>query len=168
MAAAPEPTVDDERELLLRFLRWKREQLLEKADGLTDAQVRWTPEPGVLVPLIGIVSHLTNTEWRWTNGRFLGEPFPPRTDEWHVAHDVPWSDVRARYLERADATDALVRAAPSLAAPALGREGDGPPVHEVFGYDTPADLRYCVLHLIEETAQHLGHADATRELLDRT
>ncbi|HWS48265.1 MAG TPA: DUF664 domain-containing protein [Acidimicrobiia bacterium] len=31
----------------------------------------------------------------------------------------------------------------------------------------PIDLRWTVLHLIEETAHHAGHADATRELIDR-
>ena len=28
------------------------------------------------------------------------------------------------------------------------------------------DLRYIVLHMIEETARHLGHLDAARELID--
>jgi hypothetical protein len=28
------------------------------------------------------------------------------------------------------------------------------------------DLRWVVLHLINESARHAGHADATRELLD--
>jgi hypothetical protein len=31
-----------------------------------------------------------------------------------------------------------------------------------------ADLRWVLLHLINETARHAGHADATRELLDGT
>ena len=30
------------------------------------------------------------------------------------------------------------------------------------------DLRWVLLHLIEETARHSGHAHATRELLDGT
>jgi hypothetical protein len=30
------------------------------------------------------------------------------------------------------------------------------------------DLRWVLLHLINETARHAGHADATRELLDGT
>jgi hypothetical protein len=29
-----------------------------------------------------------------------------------------------------------------------------------------ADLRWVLIHLINETARHAGHADATRELLD--
>jgi hypothetical protein len=30
----------------------------------------------------------------------------------------------------------------------------------------PIDLRWVLLHLIEETAHHAGHADATPEMLD--
>jgi hypothetical protein len=30
----------------------------------------------------------------------------------------------------------------------------------------PAELRVIVLHMIEETARHLGHLDAARELID--
>jgi hypothetical protein len=32
----------------------------------------------------------------------------------------------------------------------------------------PKDLRWVLLHLINETARHPGHADATREMLDGT
>lgn len=166
MADPPAPS-GDERELLLGFLRWKRAQVLEQADGLTEAELRWTPA-GALVPIIGVVNHLTHVEWRWIDGRFLAEPFPARTDEWRIPDDVPFSRVRAAYLARARRTEAVVRSAPSLVAPALGREGDGPPVHVIFGHDDPVDLRWCVLHLIDETSQHLGHAEATRELLGRT
>ncbi len=30
------------------------------------------------------------------------------------------------------------------------------------------DLRWVLVHLINETARHAGHADATREMLDGT
>jgi hypothetical protein len=61
-----------------------------------------------------------------------------------------------------------VRAAPSLEAPCLGRKGEWPAAHELLGLDAPIDLRWAVLHLIEETAHHAGHAEATREMLDGT
>ena len=39
-----------------------------------------------------------------------------------------------------------------------------------LGFDWPdepiTDLRWVVLHMIEETARHAGHLDAVRELLD--
>jgi hypothetical protein len=58
---------------------------------------------------------------------------------------------RSRYRDRAEATEAVVWSLP-LDAP--HRDGDG------------RDLRWVLLHLINETARHCGHADATRELLD--
>jgi hypothetical protein len=57
----------------------------------------------------------------------------------------------AAYRSRAAATDEYVRSTP-LTQPT--RNGDG------------TDLRWVVLHLINESARHAGHADATRELLD--
>jgi Protein of unknown function (DUF664) len=60
----------------------------------------------------------------------------------------------------------VVRSAPNLEVACLGTEGDGPPAHVLLGLSEPLDLRWVVLHLIEETAHHAGHADATREMLD--
>ncbi|HUA96421.1 MAG TPA: DUF664 domain-containing protein, partial [Acidimicrobiales bacterium] len=59
---------------------------------------------------------------------------------------------RAAYRQRAVTTNAAVRALPSLDEPCRSRP------------DT--DLRWVLLHLINETARHAGHADAVRELLD--
>jgi hypothetical protein len=61
--------------------------------------------------------------------------------------------VVAGYRQRAAATDATVREL-SLDAPCLRARG--------------TNLRWVLLHLINETARHAGHADATRELLDGT
>jgi hypothetical protein len=32
--------------------------------------------------------------------------------------------------------------------------------------DSPVDLRWVLMHLLEETARHAGHADILRELID--
>lgn len=57
----------------------------------------------------------------------------------------------ARYRDRATATEDAVRSIPHR-TPCPSQED--------------ADLRWVVLHLINETARYAGHADATRELLD--
>jgi Protein of unknown function (DUF664) len=44
----------------------------------------------------------------------------------------------------------------------------GLPAHVLLGLATPIDLRWVLLHLLEETAHHAGHADSTRELIDGT
>lgn len=166
-ASVPPSPVADERELLLGFLHWQRAQVLATTAGLTDDQARWTPD-GRLLPIIGVVNHLAHMERRWVDGRYLRLPFPPRTDEFQLGPEVTLASIVAAYEARAARTDEVVRAAPGLDALCLGREGDGAPVHLLLGFDQPIDLRYVVLHLIEETAHHAGHADSTRELLDGT
>jgi hypothetical protein len=161
-AAAP---TTDERELLLHYLHRQREEVVACTVGLTDAQARWTPD-GHLLPIIGIVNHLAHVEWRWIEGRYLGRPFPARDEEFRVADDLPLAAAIDAYAARAARTEEVVRSAPGLEEPCLGCEGDGPPAHVLLGLDQPLDLRWAVLHLIEETARHAGHADATRELLD--
>jgi uncharacterized damage-inducible protein DinB len=154
----------DERELLLRFLNRQREEVVAVAEGLSEEQARWTPA-GALLSVVGIINHLCHVEWRWIEGRYLGRPFPERTDEF-AAQDLAVEHVCAGYWAQAKRTDDIVRAAPSLEVACLGREGNWPPAHSLFGLNEPLDLRWVVLHLIEETAHHAGHAHATRELLD--
>lgn len=157
------PTTD-ERELLLRFLERQREEVVATADGLTDDQAGWTPD-GRLLPIGGVINHLANVEWRWIEGRYLRSEFPSRDEEFRL-RDVSLANVIDAYWDQAQRTDQLVRSAPSLEVPCLGCEGDGPPAHVLLGLAEPLDLRWAVVHLIEETAHHAGHADATREMLD--
>jgi uncharacterized damage-inducible protein DinB len=163
---SPSP-VDDERGLLLGFARWQREQVVATADGLTEEQLRWQPD-GRLLPIAGVINHLTHMEWRWVEGRYLGSEFPPRTDEFIVEAGVSGQKLIDAYWQQAQRTETIVRAAATLDAPCLGDEGGRGPAHLLLGFDRPVTLRWVLLHLVEETAHHAGHADATRELLDGT
>jgi uncharacterized damage-inducible protein DinB len=147
-----QPTTD-ERELMLRQLAIARDAVLRDIEGLSDDQARWTP-PGALIPLIGIVNHLTQVEWRWIDGSMRGAQTSRSEEEFHPAQELTVSVAVTAYTERARATEAAVRAIPSLTEPT--RHDDG------------RDLRWVLLHLINETARHAGHADAVRELLDGT
>lgn len=141
----------DERELYLDWLGFLRAAVLRKLEGLSDEEACWTPD-GKLIPLVGIVNHLTNVERRWIEGEMSGAVVE-RTEAEFRPSDLTVADAVKRYRGRAEATDAFVRATP-LAMPCRAGEG--------------TDLRWVLLHLINETARHAGHADATRELLDGT
>ena len=142
----------DERELLLSWLRFLRGAVMRKIEGLTEDQARWTPE-GRLIPLIGIVNHLTHVEWRWIEGGMQGKDVSRSQQEFRPGPELTVEAALNAYRARAAATDAAVRSM-SLEEPC--RRGDN------------ADLRWVLLHLVNETARHAGHADATRELLDGT
>jgi uncharacterized damage-inducible protein DinB len=140
----------DERELLLSWLAWLRGAVLRKIEGLSDNDARRRPD-GKLISLLGIVNHLTHVEWRWIDGAMQGVETDRQETEYNPGAELTVSSAVAAYASRAAATDAYVRSVP-LTQPT--RNADG------------TDLRWVVLHLINETARHAGHADATRELLD--
>jgi uncharacterized damage-inducible protein DinB len=144
----------DEGELLLAYLQLQRELVVSATVGVSEEGARWQPD-GRLIPLIGIVNHLTQVEVRWIDRSYLREDVPWRSEEeFTVGPDRTLAEVVAAYAARAEATERTVRAAPGLDAPCVG-----PAQPDI-------DLRWVLLHLIEETAHHAGHADATREMLD--
>jgi len=142
----------DERELYLDWLRYLRGAVLRKVDGITDEQARWRPD-GALICLLGIVNHLTHVEWRWIEGGMRGAVVDRSDAEFTPGPELTLAAAVAAYRERAGRTDAAVRE---------------------MALDTPCawvadgDLRWVLVHLVNETARHAGHADATRELLDGT
>jgi uncharacterized damage-inducible protein DinB len=140
----------DEQELLLRWLDFLRGAVLRNLEGLTEEQARWTPD-GRLIPLIGIVSHLTHVEWRWIEGGMYGREVIRSEEEFRPGANLTVPAAIASYRERAAATDEAVR---SMS------------LEQHCRWEKEADLRWVLLHLINETARHAGHADATRELLD--
>ncbi len=142
----------DERDLFLDWLGYLRRAVIRKLDGLTDEQAAWTPE-GALISLLGIVNHLTNVEWRWIGGAILGGAVERHEEEFTPGPELTVTAALAAYRDRAETTDAAVR---RLSLDTPSSEGHG------------IDLRWVLIHLINETARHAGHADATRELLDGT
>jgi Protein of unknown function (DUF664) len=73
-----------------------------------------------------------------------------------------WSsaDIITEYREISARSDAILASTLLSAAP-RGKHGD-PVVAE------PPNVRWVVLHVIEEIARHCGHLDIGRELLDGT
>jgi uncharacterized damage-inducible protein DinB len=156
MAKGEKPEVPggraDEVELLLGWLGYLRGAVLRKAEGLSEGDARWTPE-GRLISLLGIVNHLTHVEWRWIDGSMNGQSVSRSEEEFAPSADLTVDAALEAYRQRAADTDAAVRSMP-LTQPSV--------------WDADKDLRWVLLHLINETARHAGHADATREMLDGT
>ncbi len=127
---------------------------MRKTEGLSDAEARWRPD-GKLTSLLGLVNHLTHVEWRWIDGGFLGAEVSRSELEFTPGPELTVDGALAAYRERAAATDTAVRSTiGSLEEPCRRKAG--------------TNLRWVLLHLINETGRHAGHADAVREMLDGT
>lgn len=72
----------------MRWLRYLRGAVLRKVEGVGEEQARWTPD-GALIPLLGIVRHLTCVEWRWIDGGMLGEDVSRSDEEFHPGRNSP-------------------------------------------------------------------------------
>lgn len=146
-------TNDGERETLVAFLDYLREAVLLKVAGLDDDSLR-----RVLVPsgtsLLGLVKHLTMVEIAWFPFSFAG------ADVW-----VPSSE-----LEPADTTASVIGGyrsaiADSTEIVAAAADLDQLCVRAAFAPDRMS-LRWVLVHMVEETGRHAGHADILREQLD--
>ncbi|WP_328553642.1 MULTISPECIES: DinB family protein [unclassified Streptomyces] len=156
------PPTWDERTQLATFLDYARATVRAKCDGVSAEDARKAPLPGSpLMTLSGLVNHLRWVEYYWFQVVFLGEEDKgPWTDEdpdreMRVAVDFPLSQLLDEYDEQSARYRELV-AAHDLDAKAERPGRDG----------ARFDLRWIVLHLVEETARHNGHLDILRELAD--
>jgi hypothetical protein len=153
-----------ELELLQQYLDVQREALLAKTEALDSEQMARTHPPSTLT-LGGLRHHLSLAEEDWMQIHFSGQPdrAPFVTADWvadpdwqfRAPADLQPEQLRQRYREACSRSRAAVREATGLGQ--LSRK----PVHgEHF------TLRWVLLHLIEETARHAGHADLLREAID--
>jgi peptidoglycan/xylan/chitin deacetylase (PgdA/CDA1 family) len=157
-----------ERDRLQHFLDQQRMAVLAIIEGLTEAQLHTPVLPSGWTP-IGLIRHLVGAEAMWFQWVVLGAQ-PNLT--WDDGIDDPPYDPAApfttehssavvieQYRRQFEVSNEILQSR-DLQAALLGEHGlDWP--------DEPiTDLRWVVLHMIEETARHAGHLDAARELLD--
>jgi hypothetical protein len=140
-----------ERATLLALLDFQRQSLVRKFDGLSDEQARWSPVPSG-TSLLWLVKHLTGAEAAWVVNRFAGRGDEPSGSVLDDGDTI--ASVVAAYQEGWEVVDGIV-AANAFEDPAADQQGLA-----------PVNLRWIVMHLLEETARHAGHADLIRELLD--
>jgi hypothetical protein len=159
------PNTGPELIQLTAFLDYQRETVLLKTNGLTVEQMARPLAPSSLT-LGGLLNHLALVEDSWFTVRFAGRPedelwagidWEADPDyEFRAAADVPPDELRRRYRDACARSRDVVAEAASLDQLSVEKRRNG----ELF------DLRWVLLHLIEETARHAGHADLLREALD--
>ncbi|MEV4559382.1 DinB family protein [Kitasatospora sp. NPDC049285] len=151
------PVLDEgERETLLSFLRYLREAVIGKALGLAGEQAR-TPGVPSGTSLLGLVRHLAVAETYWFEEIYAGLDVGALDFSMDLAAGDTEESVVAAYREAARRSDAIIAAAASVTAPAA--RATGPTTQ-------PRSLRWILVHMIEETARHAGHADILRERID--
>jgi len=153
------PVGGPEKDMLAAFLDYHRATLLHKVAGLSDAELRRSFVPSG-TNLLGLVKHLAYVERWWFQAVFAGRdaPFP-----W--SESDPDADFRVEPGETAAEIIALYQQE-SRASREIVRHGSLDDVAKRPDAREPFTLRWIMIHMIEETARHNGHADLLRELID--
>jgi len=155
----------DELTLLSQFLDYHRATLVQKFSGLDRRQLGTRLGPSALT-LAGLVKHMALVEDSWFGKVLLGreEAEPWAGVDWDVDPDWEFrtavddepADLLALYADACARSRAAVAEVGDLDHLAAKPSRSG----ELF------NLRWIMLHMIEETARHNGHADLLRENID--
>ncbi|MFD3726657.1 DinB family protein [Streptomyces sp. NPDC058671] len=157
------PFQADERTALIGWLDLQRQILRWKCEGLSEADAHRSVIPtSPTMTMAGLISHMRWVEHTWLEVLFLAgdETQNPSFDaadedaDWRT-DGVPLQQLLADYEAQCARSNEIADAA------SLDDVGRHP------GYRSgAANLRWILIHLIEETGRHAGHADIVRELLD--
>ena len=137
--------------MLRALLQYQRESFLRKVEGADEEAAR-TPAVKSGTSLLWLVKHLTLAERIWVLQRFAGEDIGPIDRA--VRPDDSLDSALRSYRHTWTAVDAIIDSAD---LEERCRNDDVEPV---------VNLRWVLMHLLEETARHAGHADILRELID--
>lgn len=142
-----------ERETLLEFLDYLRESVILKVEDLNEESARRSTVPSG-TSLLGLVKHLTVVELAWFQLALAGldPPFP------------------ADAIEPTDTVSSVVDAYRATIVANNGILNDCNSLDQLCARalttPEPLSLRWLLVHMVEETARHAGHADILREQID--
>lgn len=162
------PVGAGEWETLNGFLNFFRQTIAWKTAGLSDEQLRQRLEPSSMT-LGGLLKHLALVERDWLgyalSGEEHGEPWEAvdwdsdRDWDWNSASEDTGDELRALWADAVERSDRLALAAyekDGLEAVAEKQHFEGKSLQ----------LRWIMVHMIEEYGRHCGHADLIRESID--
>ncbi len=153
------PVAGDEKEVLGGFLDHYRRTLLEICQGLSEEDLR-RPAVASGTSLLGLVKHLAYVERGWFHEHIANDPF-----DYPFDMNDPEADLRIEEGETSEDIFQLYRDACESSRGALTAAS----LDDVIEYPQRTrdyKVRWIVVHMLEETARHVGHADIIREQID--
>ena len=141
----------------LAILEDLRGQVKKGLEGLDQEGLDWRPIPGKgdlsTNSLGAIATHLAGSETYLMKEIITGQPIHRDREAEFVAKGAGVLDLQERLDKAAQATKVVLS---SLSPSGLDEE-------RKFR-DRNVSVRWCILHVIEHTATHLGHIQLTRQL----
>ena len=162
------PAQAGEAEMLSAFLDYYRATLMMKADGLTDDQARTASVTPSDLNIMGLVRHMSEVERNWFQRWFIkadapsiycSDDDPDEDRDMHPGPDDTLANALAVFHREVEVSRQIAASAtPDAKAAHIGES-------EHWAGFQP-NLRWILIHMVDEYARHCGHADLIRERLD--
>ena len=144
----------------ISILRDLRAEVVKWCDGLPAAALNWRPLDQTTTDINSLyvmATHLSGSEAWWIHQIIGGADIGRNRDAEFVATGSDFASLKARLAAVAAQSEAVLN---TLSDADLNSERDN-----TLGRRT---VRWCILHVIEHTARHVGHIELTRQLWDKT
>jgi uncharacterized damage-inducible protein DinB len=151
-----------ERAVLGQYLDHYRMTIELKCEGLTPEQLASRSVPPSTMSLLGLVRHLARVEHSWWRRVLEGRDDLPRLYRTDADPDLDFTGALPDDATVADAWRSWHEEVEHAREVYAGLDLDA--TVEVHGDEV--EMRDIVVHLVEEYARHLGHADLLRECVD--
>lgn len=152
--------------MLNSFLDYYRAALLDRAYGLNEEQLATPLAPSSLT-IGGLISHMAMVEYNWYRHRFAGHEMHEifTSLDWDANPDAEMA------LAATMSVDELLRLFDDSVRDSRQRVKNAASLDDLSVKDRNGDgerwnLRWIMIHMIEEYARHCGHADLIRESID--
>ncbi len=152
--------------MLRQFLDYYRAALIDRAWGL-DAEKLQRALPPSTLSLSRLIGHMTLVEEHWFRVRFDSDDLSERSAAFDFDRDPDAEMTHAQSLS----IDELLSAFEAAVDDSRAREAAAESLDQVSKQSHPRtgetwNLRWIMVHMIEEYARHCGHADLIRESID--
>ena len=157
-----QPNPVGERATLLEYLNHYRHALERKCEDLDAEQLATRSVPPSTLSLLGLVRHLAKVEHSWFRRVLSEQPDLPRLFWSADDRDLDFNGAVAAPAVVAEAWEVWRREVTHAREVVEGLDfGD-----TVLHHGEPTEVRDVLVHMVEEYARHLGHADLLRECID--
>lgn len=164
------PSLTSEAQLLAAYVNQQLDGVANAAFGLTDQQAHLTPTTSTL-SIAALVNHVTVATSSWLDrveaAPDVPDDRPASVEEAAARHAAEWSpsapiaelisslrDLQSRVSEVCDSVEVTTAVPVPSDAPWWPKDVES------------WQIRWVLLHLVEEVARHAGHADIIRESID--
>jgi uncharacterized damage-inducible protein DinB len=151
-----------ERAVVLEYLDHYRAALQRKCEDLDAEQMARRSVPPSTLSLLGLVRHMAKVEHIWFR-ECIGDGSTDTRPFWSAdVKDVDFDEALAEQALVDEAWEVWDREVAHARAVAEDVDLDAVVTH----HGEPAEVRDVLVHMVEEYARHLGHADLLRECID--